>query len=183
MFFEESDKIARHKLILLYIIDKVDFKITNTEITQFVLESDFMNYFFVQQYLGEMTNAKLIDIKIEDGHEYYEMTALGRESLNFFMNRIPSSLIEEVNDRYQLKKEEKIKEKQLIGNYYQKNDFEFIVNLKVVENELTLINLSLNVTSKEQAKLICKNWKLNTEFICKEVFRLLTVQEILDNQN
>lgn len=180
MFFEESDKIARHKLILLYIIEKVDFKITNTEITQFVLESDFMNYFFVQQYLGEMTDAKLIDIKIEDGHEYYAITPLGRESLNFFMNRIPQSLIEEIDNRYKIKKEEKIMEKQLIGNYYQKNDFEFIVNLKVVENELTLFNLSLNVPSKEQAKLICKNWKNNTEWIYKEMFRLLTTSPDLE---
>jgi len=179
MFFEESDQIARHKLILLYIIDKVDFRITNSEITQFVLESSFMNYFFVQQYLGEIIKAGLIDIKIEDGNEYYELTPIGKESLNFFIKRIPPNVIQEVNDCYEIKKEEKIKEKQVIGNYYQKNDTEFIVNLKVVENELTLFNLSLNIPSKEQAKFICKNWKTDPELIYKEMFKLLTKESII----
>ncbi|MCT4661699.1 MAG: DUF4364 family protein [Tissierellales bacterium] len=174
MFFEESDQIARHKLTLLYIIDKVDFRITNSEITQFVLESDFMNYFFVQQYLGEMIDASMIDIKIEDGNEYYALTPIGKETLRFFIKRIPSHIVDDINSKYEITKKEKIKEKQVIGKYYQKNDFEFIVNLKVIENDLTLFNLSLNVPSKEQAKYICNNWKSNPEYIYKELFRLLT---------
>jgi hypothetical protein len=36
---------------------------------------------------------------------------------------------------------------------------EYIVHLKVVERDITLIDLSLTVTTEEEATSMCNNWK------------------------
>ena len=49
------------------------------------------------------------------------------------------------------------------------SDKEYIVNLKVIENELVLIELKLNVVSAKQAKQICEKWKNFSESIYSQL--------------
>ncbi|MBS4535939.1 DUF4364 family protein [Clostridium sp. D2Q-14] len=174
MFVENSNDLAQNKLILIYIFNTVDYPMTNSEVTQFVLENNHMNYFLVQQYLSELVDSEFLKIVTKDGNEYYMLTEKGKEILNYFSERIPTEIKKIIENKSLAKKEEKIKETQILGNYYQKNQSEFIVTLKVIENEVTLFNLSLNVVSKKQAKMICNNWKENSEFIYKEFINLIT---------
>ncbi|SHH23112.1 protein of unknown function [Caloranaerobacter azorensis DSM 13643] len=174
MFVENTKELAQHKLLLLYILDIVEFPMTNSEITQFVLENNYMdNYFMVQQFLSELVSSKFIEITTKDGSEYYHITEKGENTLNYFIDRIPEKIKLEIDDNYKNKKEEMIKKTQIIGNYYKKNDSEYIVNLKVIEKDITLFNMSLNVVSNKQAKLICNNWKENPQEIYKKILDLL----------
>jgi DNA-binding PadR family transcriptional regulator len=173
MFTDSPQELVKHKLLILYILDRVDIPMTNSEITQFVLENNFMNYFMVQQFLSELVASKFIEFTTKDGNEYYHLSDAGKDTLNFFMDRIPKELKEQIDNLYEKKKEEMIKETQIISNYYKKNDTEYIVNLKVIEKDITLFNLSLNVVSNKQAKIICKNWKENPQYIYKKILDLL----------
>ncbi|WP_425448154.1 DUF4364 family protein [Dethiothermospora halolimnae] len=174
MIFENTKELAEHKLLLLYIIDQIDIPMNNTEITQFVLENNYMNYFIVQQYLSELVNSNFIELANKDGKEFYRVSNLGKETLNYFINRIPDRIKTEIDKRYKKKRKELIKESQIVANYFKKNDSEFIVNLKVVEKDITLFNLSLNVVSNKQAKLICDNWKKDPQRIYEKIFHLFT---------
>ena len=57
--------------------------------------------------------------------------------------------------------------------YSTESENEFIVNLRVIENQSNLIDLNLNVSSEKQAKLICDNWKKNASYMYAEVIGLL----------
>ena len=173
MFTDNPEELAQYKLLILYILDRVDIPMTNSEITQFVLENNYMNYFMVQQFLSELVTSKFIEFSTKDGNEYYHLSNAGKDTLNFFINRIPKKLMSKVDKMYENKKEEMIKETQIVSNYYKKNDTEYIVNLKVIEKEITLFNFSLNVVSNKQAKLICNNWKKNPQIIYKKILDLL----------
>lgn len=173
MFTEDTKELAQYKLLLLYILDRVDIPMTNSEITQFVLENNYMNYFMVQQFIGELVSSKFIEFTTKDGKEYYHLSKAGKDTLNFFIDRIPKNLKDEIDTKYQKKKEEMIKETQIVSNYYKKNDTEYIVNLKVIEKDINLFNLSLNVVSNKQAKVICNNWKKDPEGIYKQILELL----------
>ncbi|MGF7059589.1 DUF4364 family protein [Brassicibacter mesophilus] len=173
MFTENTKELAQYKLLILYILDKVDIPMNNSEITQFVLENNYMNYFMAQQFISELVNSKFIEFSTKDGHEFYHLSKAGKDTLNYFNDRIPQSLKDEVDKKYEKKKEEMIKDTQIIGNYYKKHDSEYIVNLRVIEKDITLFNLSLNVVSNKQAKLICNNWKEAPQDIYKKVLELL----------
>lgn len=173
MFTENTKELAQHKLLILYILDTVDIPMNNAELTQFVLENNYMNYFIAQQYISELISSKFIEYSTKDGLEFYHLSQAGKDTLNYFIDRIPEHLKDEVDKKYKKKKEEMIKETQIVGNYYKKNDSEYIVNLKVIEKDILLFNLSLNVVSNKQAKLICNNWKESSNDIYKNILDLL----------
>nr|WP_041701529.1 DUF4364 family protein [Gottschalkia acidurici] len=176
MFTEDTNELVQYKLLILYILEKVDIPMTNSEITQFILENNYMNYFMVQQFLSELVNSKFVEFSTKDGSEYYHLSKAGKDTLVYFNDRIPQHLKDEVDRKHEDKKIEMIKETQVIGHYFKKSDSEYIVNLRAVEKDMVLLNLSLSVVSSKQAKLICNNWKENPHDIYKKVVDLL-IQE------
>lgn len=173
MFIENTKELAQHKLLIMYILDTVDIPMNNAGITQFVLENNYMNYFVAQQYISELITSKFIESSTKDGCDFYYLTQAGKDTLNYFIDRIPQKLKDEIDKNYEKKKEEMIKDTQIIGNYYKKNDSEYIVNLRVIEKDIILFNLSLNVVSNKQAKMICSNWKEGSQDIYKKILDLL----------
>lgn len=173
MFTDNSKELAQYKLLILYILDNAEIPMNNSEITHFLLENNYINYFLAQQFISELVSSKFIEFSIRDGQEYYHLSKAGKDTLSFFNDRIPQSLKDEVNNRFKKKKEEMVKDSQIIGNYYKKNDSEYIVNLKVIEKDINLFNLSLNVVSNKQAKMICNNWKESPQEIYKRIIDLL----------
>jgi DNA-binding PadR family transcriptional regulator len=173
MFEENSSEVVQSKLLILYILDKVENPLTNSEVTQFILENNYMNYFMVQQFLSELVNAKFIEFSTKDGNEYYHLSSAGRATLDFFNDRIPEEIKSNVDSSYEQKKKDMIKESQIVANYFKKNESEYIIILKVIEKDIVLFSLSLNVPSKEQAKLICNNWKEKSNDVYKNILDIL----------
>lgn len=177
MFFENTNELAQHKLLLLYVLDRIDIPMNNSEITQFVLEHNYMDYFMTQQYLSELVESNFIAVITIANKECYHLSEVGKEVLAYFSNRIPEKLKKEIDKNYEQKKQDLVKEAQIISNYYKKNDSQYIVNLKVIENKITLFDLSLNVVSNKQAKLICDHWKKKPDHIYEKIMNLLVIEK------
>ena len=92
MFAENTEELAQNKLLLLYIIDKAEKPLTNEEITEFMLENNYMNYFLIQQYLSELTSSKFIEYVHEDDKKIYKMLNKGKITLYYFQDRIPEDI-------------------------------------------------------------------------------------------
>ena len=173
MFIDSTEELAQNKLLLLYIIDKSDAPLTNGEITEFVLENNYMNYFLVQQFLSELIESKFIEYTKKEGKERYTILKKGKLTLNYFIHKIPNEVKEGIDIKFQVKKEEIERETQIIGDYYKKGKNEYVVNLKLVEKDSTLFSLYLNVVSSQQAKMICNNWKSSPDKVYQEILNTL----------
>ena len=55
-----AEPITIYKLTILNMLDKVDFPLTNTQISNFFLEQDYTDYFRVQQVLSDLEDTSLI---------------------------------------------------------------------------------------------------------------------------
>lgn len=177
MFIENTEELAQNKLLLLYIIDKSEVPLTNAQITEFVLENNYMNYFLIQQFLSELVNSKFVEYSKKDVKECYTLLSKGKTTLNYFIDRIPESIKKDINDKFEVKKQEIKRETQIIGDYFKKSDTEYVVNLKLVENDVSLFSLYLNVVSSNQAKLICNNWKSNPNYVYQEILKTLIKED------
>ena len=49
-----SETYTLYKLIVLYMLDKVDFPLTTSQISEFILEKEYTTYFKLQETLAEM---------------------------------------------------------------------------------------------------------------------------------
>lgn len=72
-----SEPLTLYRLMILYMLDKVDFPLTNTQITNFILEKDYTTYFTVQQTFSELVDSGLITA--EPPHQQYPFTGLLRK--------------------------------------------------------------------------------------------------------
>ena len=49
-----------YKLMALYMLNKVNFPLTNSQLTQFFLDKEYTTYFTLQQVLSELCESNLI---------------------------------------------------------------------------------------------------------------------------
>ena len=159
MELSSSNKIAQDKLKLLYILNYINLPLTNAEITNFILDNDFLDYFTLQQSLGDLCDSKFVVLNLKNGNKYYSISEAGIVALDMFSEKLPKYFI---------------KHRELLGHYYKKKDDEYIVSLQVMENESTIFSLSINVPDEELAKHICKKWDSSPETIFSSILKTLT---------
>ena len=79
-----AEPFTIYKLTILNMLDKVDFPLTNTQISNFFLEQDYTDYFRVQQVISDLVDADLIRTESTHSNTQYTITAAGKETLEFF---------------------------------------------------------------------------------------------------
>ena len=65
------------------------------------------------------------------------------------------------------------KESQLTAEYRRLSSNEYEVLLRVMEKDITLMELHLNVTDASQAKTICSNWRAKAPAVYKKIMETL----------
>lgn len=173
MFRNNSKEEVENKLVLLYVFDKFEIPITNTQITEFVMENDLLNYFLLQQFLSELVEASLLEYTNNEDQYYYLITEKGKSTLKYFKDRLITDLTDIIDSSVEKKKKTLLKDTQVSATYSKKSKNDYIVELKVLENDITLIDLKLDVVSNKQAKEICDNWKNKAQYIYGEIINLL----------
>lgn len=173
-----AEVFTLYKLILLYMLNGVNFPLTNAQISNFILEKEYMNYFTLQQVLSELLDAELIHIKTIRNATYYDLTPQGKETLNFFENRI-SDLIKEEIDCYLMEHKYELRsEVGTIADYCKSKKGEYIVHCQVKEGSSNLIDLKITVPTEEHAERMCVNWKNASQDIYSYIMATL-----LNNKN
>ena len=55
-----SETFTLYKLIILYMLNKVDFPLTTSQISEFVLDKGYTTYVKLQEAISELTQSELI---------------------------------------------------------------------------------------------------------------------------
>ena len=170
---ESSLELAENKLILLYIVKNIQYPLTKTQLTDLVLETSFINYFTLQQYIDDLETSNFIDYQYINEKYYIQLTDRGDNVLTFFGDRISQSKLS-ILDSYITEKKESIKKELTIHSDYTLDDTNsFIVTLKALENNSLLIDLKLSVGSKKQAIDLCSKWKEHSSEIYTQIINYL----------
>lgn len=156
--FNDILELAENKLLLLYIFFKINIPISNSQITQIVLENNLINYFSLQQFLSELVESGLINDIKKDRQHMLSITIKGKDALEFFSSRIPEKK-RELIDGYIKKNFQSIKNEVEISADYEEINSTYLVTLTLIENQITLLDLRYSVASIEDAKSICSSWK------------------------
>ncbi|MFU0800730.1 MAG: DUF4364 domain-containing protein [Xylanivirga thermophila] len=167
-------EIADNKLSILYFMHCLGIPLTNPQITQFFLENNLLDYFLLQQSLGELVSSELVNY-LEAGNRYfYCITAKGNEVLEFFKHRLSVSTRELIESYAQKNRNKLRKESQITADYIKISNKQYEVVCRVMEQEVTLLELKLNVVNSHQARTICNNWKNKAPEIYKSIMEGLT---------
>ena len=159
--YENSAELAENKLLVLYVIQSLKQPISKTQLTEIILENNFINYFTLQQYISELESSEFVGYVEKNNKKLITITKKGENVLSFFNERI-SPIKRDIIDNYISKTIDNIKKELTIHSDYtiEKNN-SFIVDLKALEDEILLIDLKISVPTKKQASNLCARWKEN----------------------
>ena len=154
-----------YKLIVLTMLDRVDFPLTNAQISDFILTKEYTNYFTLQQVLSELVETELSEVHTVRNSTYYHITEKGKETLNFFGHMVSAAIHEDIAKYFKdnaiaLRDEMAVK-----ADYFPNNQGEYSVRLRVMEKDSALIDMTLSVPTENQANSICDNWKRKNQKI------------------
>ena len=154
-----SETFTLYKLIVLYMLSKVDFPLTNAQISEFILDKGYTTFFKLQQALSELKDAELIREETVHNRTLYHLTDDGEESIFYFKNKISKPIQNDIDQflkekKYDLKNETAVK-----ADYYKNTAGEFSVRCQVTEQQEPLIDLTLSVPTEAEAEKIAANWQ------------------------
>lgn len=146
-------------------LEKVDFPLTNGQISEFILEKGYTSYFTLQQAISEMVSAGFIREESTHNRTLYHLTEEGAETIQFFKSNISPAIINDVDTfmkekAYELKNEVSVK-----ADYYPNKAKEYSVRCQILEGELSLIDLTISVPTESEAISVANNWNQRNQEI------------------
>ena len=132
-----------------------------------------MNYFYFQQFLLDMINTKFVVSYTKESQEVYELTELGKSTLDLTLDILPGIVKLKVDTNLKSTLEQVEEEHSVVAEYTPKNENNYLINCKIVENNETVFEIKTYAYSREQAKDIVDNWKNNAQEIYPKVLDLL----------
>lgn len=167
-----QDPLTLYKLIVLYMLDKAAFPLTKTQISDFIQEKDYTNFFTLQQVFSELIDTELVNALTIRNRTQLSVTDEGRETLRFFGNRISDGIRQDIDTYFQEKEIELRNEASVQGNYYKSTSGEYEAHLSARDRGITLVDITLSVPTEELASSICDHWQEKNQ----SIYQYLTEQ-------
>lgn len=155
-------------------LNRVSFPLTTAQISDFILEKEYTNFLTLQQVINELTDAGMISTQSIRNRTHLAITEEGKETLNFFQNRINDAIKNDINTYFRENEFSLRNEVSVLGDYYKSTSGEYEAHLVAKDRGIKLVDITLSVPTEELASSICDNWqKKNQEiyqYLIKELF-------------
>ena len=169
-----DEKLADNKLLILYILQKVNHPVNYKELLELVISISDMNYFDFQQFLQDLLDDKFILKYQQNDDEIIELTEEGKKALELTIDMLPGIIKLKVDSSFK-EQYNKIKEEfSVYARYTPISETNFTVTCKIIENSQTIFNLEIIADSRGQAKQMVNNWNKNAEQIYPNILKILT---------
>ncbi len=152
-----------YKITTLELLSKVDFPLTNSQITDFFLTANYIDWFRAQEIIHNLEENKMIESDTSHNSTQYTITSEGQHTLDLFKDKITDGILQDIDTYFRENKMEIKAKNSITADYYRATGGGFLVNCKAQEGTLEILSLNLHVDTKEQAEAICYNWKVKYE--------------------
>lgn len=174
---QNNELLAENKVLILYILNKLNRDITNDNLLNLILSVREMNYFYFKQFIADLEADNYV-IEYEKNEELvYKITPKGRETLQLTDDLLPGIIKLKVDNIFKEKLRELENESSVVAEFIPNSETDFIVKCSIVEHNSTVFQVQISASSREQAKLICDNWKQNSSTIYSTIINMFTEQK------
>lgn len=170
----DNETLAENKVLILYILNQINKPITNDNLYKLILSAIDMNYFYFQQFLLDLTQTNLIVNYQKESLSIYEITESGKNTLELTMDILPGIVKLKADTNVKNALENAEEEHSIIAEFTPKNENNYMVVCKIIENTETVFEVKTLAFSREQAKDIVDNWKQNANCIYPQILEILT---------
>ncbi len=169
----DYSEIAESKVLILFFVKELNMPIGNIQFNKIMLENRFMNYFYLQQYLGELIDEGLLEVNKQDGGKFYGISKKGLSILNMFEVILPAGLKKRIKESIKPLRKNVRMETHITANYYPDEENGYHAHLKINEDTFPLMEVKITTGSKEDARNICRNWTTFPQELYSEILEAL----------
>ncbi|MCM1544263.1 MAG: DUF4364 family protein [Ruminococcus sp.] len=163
------------KLLICYLLKKLNQPLTHTTINEILQEYSIANYFEANQAISELVKAGKIICTLQNNDEVFEITARAIYDVAEIEKSLPRSIREKavgaalkILARERIKRESKVEVEQLEHGYH--------VTFTVEDVDTQMLKLTIYVADKSQVELVKRNFFNNAVEIYSDIISSLTVE-------
>ena len=185
---ENLEILTLYKLIILYMLDKVDFSLTKNQLFDFMLGRDYTDYFTLQKVMNQLTDDQMIESKFKHNASHLtiflkENGITNRDALKDFIKKGSKSYdaLTELKgfnnipiDTYLKERDMQLRnEVSISADYYRSTVGEYVAELSARERNSELLSIKISMPTEEAASEICNNWHKRNQEVYASLMELL----------
>ncbi len=158
-----------YKLTILYLLDRLENPFSNTQLTNFFLDTGYSGYFSEEkEHTGYFTVQSAISALLESdliivtertvSDTLYRITPTGRNTLRAMEDKLTDGLKKDADAYLAAHGNALTQENALLANYYRTTAQSYAVRLQYREKEQSRIDLTIAVPNKDAAEAACRHW-------------------------
>ena len=168
-----NEDLAENKVLILYLLNKLSDGIKSDNLYKIISSANNINYFYFQELLTDLINTNLVGSFTKDEDTFIKITSDGQNSLSLTKSLLTGILKLKADTSFKEVLPEIIEESSITSEYIPKDENNYTVKCKIVEKNDILFEVSTFAGSRERAKQISDNWKVNADKIYPKIIDLL----------
>lgn len=153
------ESLMLYKLVILYTLSRADFPLSNSQLTNFILENDYTDYFNVQQTLGELISDGYVHSRTIRNTTLYEISESGREAIGLLSGSLSKGIRDDIDKYLKENKCQLLDEISTPAEYYKEKLGVYTARLQILERTSVIFEINLSLSSEEEAEHVCGQWR------------------------
>lgn len=176
MFQNDPKQMVSLKIMILYVVKALGHEVRKTDLTDFFMFYDYMNFFEFQQYLTELIETGLIVEVADPAGNRFLITETGLKSIGFFSDRLDKSTKRELEWRLEIEQSKKLVESKPDGKYMKDADGNHYAELRIMTGSRIDFYMKLKVEDRESAEALISRWYDRYESMSSEINAWRSIQ-------
>ncbi len=168
-----KEELAESKVLILYILSKINKPVTNFELLDLIQSIEDMNYFYFQQFLADLKENRYLLEYEQEKQTYYAITMSGRETVKLTIDMLPGSIKDKVDGTLKDTIRKIEDEEAVYADFFPSKEDEFMIKCGIKEDTKKVFEVQVFSSSRENSIKIMENWKKNAVTIYPKIVEML----------
>lgn len=168
-----TTSLAENKVLILYILSLIDGEIVQDGLFKIISSINNINYFFFKQILTDLIDSKLVGVYTKEDEQVLKITTEGKNAYNLTKDVMPGLLKLKADNVFKTEFSNLEEASSIIAEFTPKNENDYTVKLKIVENNETIFEVRTFAGSRDMAKKLVDNWNNNANGIYPKILSIL----------
>ena len=168
----DKNNLAENKVLILYILNRLDKDITNDGLYKIISSFNGLNYFYFQQTLKDLVETNLVGYT-KDDDTVVKITFEGKNAFELTKDLLPGIVKLKADNIFDKELADIKEESSVVSEFIPKNENEYTVKCKIIENNEIIFEVKTYAGPRDRAKKICDNWNNNATELYPKIIELL----------
>ena len=170
---DNATALAENKVLILYILNLIDGDIIQDGLFKIISSINNINYFYFKQVLTDLIDSKLVGSYTKEDEQVVKITSEGKNAYILTKDVLPGIMKLKADNIFKKEFSMIEEESSVIAEFIPKNENDYTIKCKIVENNETIFEVKTFAGSRERAKRIVDNWNQNATTIYPKILNLL----------